>query len=120
MTDHDHTQTFWIEQFIYQVIVVLTKISIVLLYLRIFPKGVSSMFTYSCWAVIGFLIAYGIAMCIFFTMQCRPINYFWVSEQNPPPTPLHSVSDFLLGTMGRRTHRHLHQLQTRYLHRQRD
>jgi len=67
-------QTFWIEQFIYQVLVVTTKISIVLLYLRIFPRGVSNTFTYTCWAVIGVLIAYGVAMCIFFTMQCRPIS----------------------------------------------
>lgn len=78
MTDYRHTQTFWIEQFIYQILVVLTKISIVLLYLRIFPRGVSNTFTYTCWAVIGVLIAYGLSMCIFFLMQCRPINYFWV------------------------------------------
>jgi hypothetical protein len=33
MTDHGFTQTFWAEQYIYIIIVVLTKVSIVLLYL---------------------------------------------------------------------------------------
>jgi hypothetical protein len=57
---------------------VLTKISIVLLYLRIFPKEVSPRFTHTCYAVIGLLAAYGIAMCIFFSLQCTPVSYFWV------------------------------------------
>jgi len=70
-------QIFWFEQYIYQVIVVLTKISIVLLYLRIFPKEVSRNFTYTCYGVIAALTAYGVAMCIFFGMQCRPVSYFW-------------------------------------------
>ena len=73
MTDCGSMQTFWAEQFIYIIIVVLTKVSIVLLYLRIFPRGVSATFTYSCWVVIGVLIAYGIAMVVFFAFQCRPI-----------------------------------------------
>lgn len=65
MTDNGFTQTFWAEQFIYIIIVVLTKVSIVLLYLRIFPRSaVSNTFTYSCWAVIGVLIVYGIAMVV--------------------------------------------------------
>jgi hypothetical protein len=71
-------QIFWIEQYIYQVIVVLTKISIVLLYLRIFPKEVSPRFTHACYLVIGLLAAYGVAMCIFFSLQCTPVSYFWV------------------------------------------
>ncbi|GAB7331132.1 hypothetical protein MBLNU13_g02611t2 [Cladosporium sp. NU13] len=68
---------FWIEQYIYQSIVVMTKISIVLLYLRIFPLEVSRNFTYVCSAVIGLLAAYLVAMCIFFAMQCKPISFFW-------------------------------------------
>lgn len=84
MTDCGSMQTFWAEQFIYIIIVVLTKVSIVLLYLRIFPRGVSNTFTYSCWAAIGVLIAYGIAMCIFFAMQCRPIRYVYCYRLQTP------------------------------------
>jgi hypothetical protein len=27
--------------------------------------------------VIGFLVAYAVAMCIFFSLECRPVSYFW-------------------------------------------
>jgi hypothetical protein len=72
-----HAQDFYIEQYIYQVVIVATKISIVLLYLRIFPKEVSKRFQYISWGVIAGLVAYGISFCIYFAVQCRPINYFW-------------------------------------------
>ena len=68
---------FWIEQYVYQAVVVVTKISIVLLYLRIFPREVSRNFNYICYAVIVTLAAYLLAMCIFFGMQCKPISFFW-------------------------------------------
>lgn len=70
-------QYFYIEQWIYQVVIVATKISIVLLYLRIFPKEVSKRFQQTSWAVIAGLLAYGIGFCIYFAVQCRPISYFW-------------------------------------------
>jgi hypothetical protein len=72
-----NAQDFYIEQYIYQVVIVATKISIVLLYLRIFPKEVSMRFQYISWGVIAALLAYGISFCIYFAVQCRPISYFW-------------------------------------------
>ena len=65
------------EQFFYQVVVTLTKISIVLLYLRIFPKEISRTFTYVSWAVIAGLLVYLLAFVIYFVFECRPISYFW-------------------------------------------
>jgi hypothetical protein len=73
------TQIFWIEQFCYQVVVVLTKISIVLLYLRIIPRDVSRTFTYVSWSVIGALVAYGLAFIIYFALECQPVSHFWNS-----------------------------------------
>lgn len=55
----------------------MTKISIVLLYIRIFPCEVSRNFNYICYAVVVTLAAYLSAMCIFFGMQCEPISFFW-------------------------------------------
>lgn len=72
-----HVQYFWVEQFIYQLIIVLTKISIVLLYLRIFPKEVSTRFANTCHAIIIALSVYGAAFIVSFFFQCRPINLFW-------------------------------------------
>jgi hypothetical protein len=72
-----NTQYFYIEQWIYQLVIVATKISIVLLYLRIFPKEVSKRFQYISWTVIAGLLAYGAGFCIYFAVQCRPISYFW-------------------------------------------
>lgn len=70
-------QIFWVEQYIYQIIIVLTKVSIILLYLRIFPKGVSPRFTQACWAVNVLLITYGVALLIYFALECQPVSYFW-------------------------------------------
>jgi hypothetical protein len=57
---------FYFDQYIYQLIIVMTKISIVLLYLRIFPKSVSSKFSYVCWAIVAGLLSY----CIGFLVYC--------------------------------------------------
>lgn len=58
-------------------IIVLTKISIVLLYLRIFPKTVSARFSHVSYTVIAGLLAYGIAFLVYCGFQCAPISYFW-------------------------------------------
>lgn len=60
------SQYFYFDQYIYQLIIVLTKISIVLLYLRIFPKAVSPRFSYVSWAIIAGLLAY----CASFLIYC--------------------------------------------------
>ena len=70
-------QYFYIDQYIYQVIIVLTKISIVLLYLRIFPRSVSERFSYISWAVIAALVAYCVGFLVYSGFQCEPISYFW-------------------------------------------
>lgn len=83
---------FYVEQFIYQTVIVSTKISIVLLYLvsptsrpsitfqfannnfkRIFPNAVSKRFRYICWGVIAALVLYYVAFVIIFLVMSRPI-----------------------------------------------
>jgi hypothetical protein len=63
---------FYFEQYIYQLIIISTKISIVLLYLRIFPATVSQRFRYVCWGVIAALVAYFVGFVIYFAVECRP------------------------------------------------
>lgn len=55
----------------------LTKISIIFLYLRIFPKTVSARFSYVSWAVIAALLAYCVGFLVYSGFQCAPISYFW-------------------------------------------
>jgi hypothetical protein len=55
----------------------MTKISIVLLYLRIFPKEIAKKFNYVGWGVIVALIAYFLSFLVVFIMECQPISYFW-------------------------------------------
>jgi hypothetical protein len=68
---------FYIEQWIYQLVIVATKISIVLFYLRIFPGGNSRRFEHLSWAIIGALLAYLIGFWIFYALECKPLSYFW-------------------------------------------
>ena len=55
----------------------MTKISIVLLYLRIFPKEVSKRFNYISWTIIAGLVLYCLAFVVVFIMECQPISHFW-------------------------------------------
>ena len=57
--------------------IVATKVSIVLLYLRIFPKEVSTRFHHICWAFIAAMLAYGIGFLFSFIFQCTPLSYTW-------------------------------------------
>lgn len=70
-------QYFYINQYLYQAVIALTKISIVLLYLRIFPYTVSQRFSYISWTLIAGLLAYGIGFIIYCGFQCTPISYVW-------------------------------------------
>jgi hypothetical protein len=66
-------------------VIILTKISIVLLYLRIFPKSISNRFTYICWAVVAGLTSYGLAFIVYFACECRPISLFWTQWDGEHP-----------------------------------
>lgn len=56
----------------------LIKISIVLLYIRIFPKtSVPRWFTWLCYTLIGALVASFLALCVANLTSCSPINYNW-------------------------------------------
>lgn len=64
---------------------VLTKISIVLLYLRIFPAEVSPSFQHASLAVIAALLVYGTAFTIYYLFECAPISYFWTQWHGESP-----------------------------------
>lgn len=68
---------FYVEQWIYQLVIIATKISIVFLYLRIFPSNSSRRFAYVSWAVIAGLLAYLVGFWIYYAVECRPLSYFW-------------------------------------------
>lgn len=58
----------------YTFVVCFTKISVLLLYLRIFPKTVSSRwFRYSVWSLIGACAAANIAFVLSIIFQCDPV-----------------------------------------------
>ena len=54
-----------------------TKISVLLLYLRIFPSTVSTRFRHACYLIIALLVAYCLAMCISTAAECTPSSYAW-------------------------------------------
>ncbi|KAK5130681.1 hypothetical protein LTR08_001842 [Meristemomyces frigidus] len=70
---------FWVQEFIYLTLMSGTKISVVLLYLRIFPSTVSTWFRRTCFLVIGLIACYWISMCISTAVECTPVSYAWTS-----------------------------------------
>lgn len=61
----------------YQATISMTKISIILLYLRIFPKENAPRFHRICWIMNGILLAYALVFMIQFILGCKPISFFW-------------------------------------------
>lgn len=72
-------QWFYISNTLYSVAIFLTKISLVLLYLRTWskPKGGSSRFHTACLVSLVGLSTTMIAFTIVCIAQCQPISYIW-------------------------------------------
>ncbi len=68
---------YWVSQITYKITLQLTKISLVLLYIRIF--GTVYWFKRLGWFLIGLLALYGLASCLTGLVQCNPIPKAWNS-----------------------------------------
>ena len=67
-------QFFWIAQIPYKIVVCLNKVSVILLYLRIF---ISPNFRWVCYAALAIVVASGIATTFATIFQCFPIEKSW-------------------------------------------
>lgn len=65
---------FWIGEMCYTFIVNLTKIAIVLMYLRIFPSSITSHFRTACWIIIGICATSTIAVLLTIIFECNPVS----------------------------------------------
>ncbi|GAB7336690.1 hypothetical protein MBLNU13_g10360t1 [Cladosporium sp. NU13] len=69
---------FYIEHYIYRLVIVVTKISIVLkFYLRMFPSNTSRRFEYISRAIVIGLLGYLLGFWIYCAADRRPLSYFW-------------------------------------------
>ncbi|UKZ66655.1 uncharacterized protein TrAtP1_007826 [Trichoderma atroviride] len=71
---------FYVAQIFYKLTIGLTKMSIVLLYLRIF---VQRWFRICCYVLLGIVTAYAIASTLVSIFQCSPITGAWDKSSNP-------------------------------------
>ena len=74
--------TFWMEGILYAVLMTIIKVSILLLYLRIWTAGSTDNLTFRrvCFILIGVNIAAGIAIALSVVFECMPISYAWTRE----------------------------------------
>ncbi|KAI7282918.1 hypothetical protein KC345_g3230 [Hortaea werneckii] len=68
---------FWIDEFLYIATLSITKISILSLYLRIFPSTVSNRFRIATFTLMAISIIYAIVLEFIILFSCEPIDYFW-------------------------------------------
>ncbi|KAK3679028.1 hypothetical protein LTR78_001481 [Recurvomyces mirabilis] len=68
---------FYVGEYFYFAVIVVTKVSIILLYLRIFPSSISARFRTISYTIIGLLIAYWLAITLALALQCRPVHTVW-------------------------------------------
>ncbi|MCJ1453889.1 hypothetical protein MMC28_004238 [Mycoblastus sanguinarius] len=71
---HIALQTFWAAQILYKFTINLTKTSICLLYLRIFP---SQKFRQTVYLVMGYVLLYAFASIIATIFECIPLEKIW-------------------------------------------
>lgn len=65
---------FYIDESFYLTVLVLTKISILFFYLRIFPQ---KKFRWACYAVMGWVGLSGLAFVFLQIFQCVPVSFVW-------------------------------------------
>ena len=70
-------QYFFVDEFLYIALISTVKISILLLFLRIFPSTVSTWFRWACFAWIGISVAYWVSMTLAIVFACQPMHYHW-------------------------------------------
>lgn len=68
---------FYIEEYIYNVCIYLAKVSIVLLYVRVFPRSTGHTFNNLCWITLGAMTCWCLGFILYFPFQCQPISYVW-------------------------------------------
>ncbi|GIZ40965.1 hypothetical protein CKM354_000428500 [Cercospora kikuchii] len=67
-------KAFWVSLYVYNISLTLSKVSILIQYLRIFPQR---WFRISTWCLMAFIIAYGTYAVLTAIFLCWPIAYFW-------------------------------------------
>lgn len=68
------TQSFWASVWVYNLTLTVTKISILVQYLRIFPVR---NFRIACFAVLGVVVAYGGWSTFSSVFICSPVAFAW-------------------------------------------
>jgi hypothetical protein len=66
----------WVQQLVYYLIVAMTKLCLLVFYLRIFPVHSTRRLLQG---TMIFVIAFGIAFMLGALLQCRPISFWWQS-----------------------------------------
>lgn len=79
LTNNVLNQLFYIAEFAYVIESALTKTSIVVLYLRIFP---SKQFRYMCWGMLAFIVCFAIVFLVTLLTYCVPFEYVWQMWDN--------------------------------------
>ncbi|KAJ8128635.1 hypothetical protein O1611_g5000 [Lasiodiplodia mahajangana] len=64
----------WVTELLYFILLVFTKVSLLLFYLRVFP---SQMFQRVCYITMGVVVASGIAFTLTGIFYCTPVSYIW-------------------------------------------
>jgi len=77
-------QIFYVDELFYLAILGLTKISILMFYLRIFP---SHHFKIACYIAMGFVALWTIIIEFLAIFQCWPVSYNWEGWKGDYPHP---------------------------------
>lgn len=69
-------EIFWVEEYLYTGVILVAKISILLLYLRLFPET-ERWFRVACWTWISISAVTIVPAYLTVLFQCSPIHFAW-------------------------------------------
>jgi hypothetical protein len=83
------SQIYYFDEDIYLSILPLTKVSVLLFYLRIFPQKSFRIVTY---VVIALNVGYMLSFVLISIFQCRPINAAWLRWNGEYPAECNNIN----------------------------
>ncbi|KAI1377812.1 hypothetical protein F4677DRAFT_413630 [Hypoxylon crocopeplum] len=84
----------FLSELYYAIDVTLIKLSVLTLYLRLF--NIDQRFKKSCYAMMGFVLAWGIAVLFTTIFQCAPVTAAW--DKTIPGLKCFNLADFVIGS----------------------
>lgn len=86
-------QIFFVEELLYSFVIAVTKVSILIFYLRLFTEP---WFRSVSYCMLGITVVYGVAQLLAIILLCAPISFNWTQWDGQHAGKVHPLARQLL------------------------